>query len=225
MATEALIQIGPGDSNGERNAHAGERDLRRQIANGLFYTHVRLSQGTNKTLEASAFLYSLIELLTEKGLITIQELDERKKTVGERLAAQLKEKGLGVMLQDPEEDKYGFQGEVKIDCASRLHLCHAACCGLRFALSKQDIHEGVVHWDLGHPYLIAQDGDGYCIHLERSTCRCTVRDHRPVPCRAYDCRNDKRIWNDFENQIVNPNIQRSDWPQGENSANGNERAA
>src|SRR5215472_12078693 len=160
-------------------------ELRQQVAEGLFYTHVRLSQGTNKTLEASAFLYSLIELLNEKGLITIQELDQRKKAVGERLAAQLKEKGLGVMLQDPEEDKYSFQGEVKIDCGSRLHLCHAACCRLRFALSKQDIYEGVVQWDLGHPYLIAQGKDGYCTHMERGNCRCTVREQRPVPCRAY----------------------------------------
>ena len=81
-------------------------DLRRQVADGLFYTHVRLSQGTNKTLETSAFLYALIELLSEQGLISVEELDKRKKEVGERLVAQLEEKGLGVMLQDPDEDKY-----------------------------------------------------------------------------------------------------------------------
>jgi len=204
----------------EENGPAGTApvqppDLRQQVAEGLFYTHMRLSQGTNKTLEVSAFLYSLVELLNEKGLISIQELDERKNAVGERLAAQFKQNGLGVMLQDPEEDKYTFQGEARIDCENRVHLCHASCCRLRFALSKQDVYEGVVKWDLGHPYMIAHDKDGYCTHMERGTCHCTIRNQRPVPCRGYDCRNDKRIWLDFENKIVNPDINRPDWPQCE----------
>ena len=202
-----------------------ERDLRQEIAEGLFYVHTRLSQNTNRALEASSFLYALIETLEEKGLITIQELDDRKKVVGERLAAQLKEKGMGVMLQDLVEDKYAFEGEAKIDCENRLHLCHASCCRLRFALSKQDIYEGVIQWDLGHPYLIAQDKDGYCTHFERSDCRCTVREKRPVPCRGYDCRNDKRIWIDFEKGIVNPNINRADWPSCEASAENKETTA
>ncbi len=190
-------------------------DLRQEVCDGLFYTHVRLSQSTNKTLENSAFLYGLIELLNEKGIISTDELDERKKVVGERLIAQLKEKGLGVMLQDPEEDKYTFREEVRIDCENRVHLCKATCCRLKFALSKQDVHEGIVRWDLGQPYMIAHDKDHYCTHMERGTCRCTVRENRPLPCRGYDCRDDKRIWLDFENKIVNPNINREDWPQCE----------
>jgi len=193
-------------------------DLRQEVAEGLFYTHLRLSQSTNKTLESSAFLYGLIELLSERGLISIEELDERKKVVAERLVAQLKENGIGVILQDEEEDKYSFQKEAKIDCENRVHYCHATCCRLKFALSKQDIFEGVIKWDLGKPYLIAQDKDGFCTHFERSTCRCTVREHRPVPCRGYDCSKDKRIWLDFENKIVNPNIHRADWPQCEVAA-------
>jgi Fe-S-cluster containining protein len=209
----------PAESNGRA------RDLRQEVAEGLFYTHTRLSQSTNKILEASAFLYAAIEVLSDKGLISIQELDERKKSVGERLTAQLKEKGLGVMLQDPEEDKYAFKGEVEIDCESRIPFCHATCCRLRFALSKQDVYEGLIKWDLGRPYLIAHDNDGYCTHFERGTCHCTVREKRPVPCRGYDCRNDKRIWIDFENKIVNPNINRADWPQCEVAAEEKETAA
>lgn len=188
---------------------------RREVADGLFYTHVRISQNTNKTLENSAFLYGLIELLDEKGLIITRELDERKKEVGERLIDQWKKQGLGVMLQDREEDKYTFQGEVKIDCAERVQFCRAACCRLNFALSRQDIEEGTIKWDLAHPYMIAHGNDGYCAHMERDSCRCTVRERRPLPCRGYDCRQDKRIWLDFENKVVNPNIHREDWPLGE----------
>ena len=188
------------------------RDLRQEVAEGLLYTHSRLNANTAKTLEAASFLYGLVELLNERGLITIEELDERKGAVAQRLAAQLGAQGTGVMLQDPEYDKYAFEGEAQIDCASRLHLCHAACCRLPFALSKQDVREGVIRWDLGQPYLIAQGDDGYCCHLDRGTCRCTVREHRPVPCRAYDCRQDQRIWLDFERMVPNPAIVRDDWP-------------
>ena len=31
---------------------------------------------------------------------------------------------------------------------------------------------------------------------------------RPVACRAYDCRNEKRIWVDFEKKLVNPNLEK-----------------
>ncbi len=190
-----------------------QRDLRQEVTEGLLYTHSRLNANTGKTLEAASFLYALVELLNEQGLITIEELDERKQMVGKRLAAQLSEQGQGVMLQNPEYDKYTFQGEAKIDCANRIHLCHAACCRLPFALSKQEVREGIVHWDLGQPYLIAQGEDGYCCHLDRATRCCTVREHRPVPCRAFDCRGDKRIWLDFENMIPHPDIDRPDWPR------------
>jgi hypothetical protein len=40
-----------------------------------------------------------------------------------------------------------------------------------------------------------------------------VHEHRPVPCRAYDCRKDNKIWLDFEKKIINPDILRDDWPR------------
>jgi Putative zinc- or iron-chelating domain len=188
-------------------------DLRQDVAEGLLYTHSRLNANTSKTLEAASFLYALIELLSERGLIAVEELDERKRVVGQRLAKQFSDKGMGVMLQEPEYDKYTFQGGVKIDCENRIHLCKAACCRLPFALSKQDVREGIVRWDLGQPYLIDQGKDGSCVHLERGSCQCSIYAHRPVPCRGYDCRNDGRIWLDFEKKLPNPAIDRPDWPQ------------
>jgi hypothetical protein len=183
------------------------------VAEGFLYAHARLSENTKATLEAASFLYSLIELLNEKGLISIEELDERKREVAQRLAQKNQEKGVGVLLQEPEYDKYTFAGGVRIDCENRVQFCKAACCRLPFALSKQDIHEGVVHWDLGQPYIIAQDAAGYCTHLDRGCHRCTVHAHRPVPCRAYDCRKDNKIWLDFENKVINPEILKDDWPR------------
>ena len=62
-------------------------------------------------------------------------------------------------------------------------------------------------WDLAHPYLIARGADGYCRHFERERCRCTIYQHRPVPCRGYDCRNDTRIWADFEHKVVSTELE------------------
>ena len=198
--------------NDRRNSVNYAHDLRHQIVQGLLYTHSRLNANTSRTLEATSFLYALIELLEEKGLITIAELDERKRVVGQRLVDRLRQSGNGVLLQEPEYEKYTFEQAVEIDCENRIHLCKAACCRLPFALSKQDIHEGVVHWDLGQPYLIEQGEDGYCNHMARDTCHCTIYSHRPVPCRAFDCRKDTRIWLDFDQRIPNPALAQPDWP-------------
>ena len=182
-------------------------ELRKEMVSGLLYTHSRANSNTNRLLETASFLYALVEILAEKELVNIVELDERKKIVGERLQKRFLGKGMGVAIQEPEQDKYTFQEkEVRIDCENRIHLCKAACCRLSFPLSMQDIDEGVIKWDLRSPYLIAQDADGYCQHMEKNTCRCTVYENRPIPCRAYDCRNDQRIWLDFENKVVNPDI-------------------
>jgi hypothetical protein len=190
----------------------GTEKLRQELSDGLLYIHSRLSENTQSTLEAAAFLYALIELLNERGLVSIEQLDERKAEVAKRLAKKNSSAGIGVLLQEPEYDKYNFENEAKIDCENRVHLCKAACCRLPFALSKQDIREGIVNWDLGQPYMIAQEKDGYCVHLDRGCQRCTIREHRPVPCRGYDCRKDKRIWLDFEQKKINPEILRADWP-------------
>jgi len=117
-------------------------------------------------------------------------------------------KGMGVVLQEPEQDKYAFAAEAQVDCENRVHLCKAACCRMLFPLSRQDIAERIVMWDLEAPYLIAQTEDGWCRHLDRAACKCTVREHRPIPCRAYECRNDPRIWSDFANYTINPDLDR-----------------
>ena len=196
----------------ERNDAINGGNLRHQIADGLLYTHSRLNANQRKTLEAASFLYALVELLSERGLITIDELDARKEVVVQRLTEQLRREGSGAMFQDPEYDKYNFEHAAEFDCAGRVHLCHATCCRLPFALSHQDVREGIVHWNLGQPYVIDQDGDGYCSHMDRDTCGCTIYANRPVPCRGFDCRNDRRIWLDFEGRVPNPAIEQPDWP-------------
>jgi hypothetical protein len=183
-------------------------ELRNEVTGGLLYCHSRDNANTSKLLETSSFLYALVELLAEEGLVDVAALDDRKRVVAARLVDRFLDKGMGVALQEGEEDKYAFSGTVTIDCESRLHLCKAACCRMSFALSRQDVEEGKIKWDLGRPYVIAQDKAGYCRHIDCETKHCTVREHRPLPCRGYDCRKDRRVWVDFEQRIVNPDLDR-----------------
>lgn len=130
---------------------------------GFCTATISLGANTGKALEASSFLYALTELLIKRGVITEKELNERKIVVAKRLM---------------END------DIRIDCEERKHLCKAACCKMSFALSRQDIEECIVKWDLGHPYMIAKDENRYCAHLEKTGCACSIWKNRPVPCRA-----------------------------------------
>jgi Fe-S-cluster containining protein len=92
-----------------------------------------------------------------------------------------------------------------IPCAELIPLCHARCCSLSFALSTEDLDEGVVRWDYGQPYLIRQrESDGYCVHNHPDSRGCTVHASRPRVCRSYDCRKDARVWIDYEQRIPAP---------------------
>jgi Fe-S-cluster containining protein len=183
-------------------------DIHNELAGGLLYTHMRINANTAKALEVASFLYALIELLNEKGLLSIEELDERKKQVAERLVKKFTESGIGLMYQDPEYDKYTFENEADVDCQSRLDTCRAICCKLPFALSKQDVEEGIIRWDFTRPYLIAHGDDGYCVHLDRETYMCAQREHRTVPCRGFDCKDNERwqVWLDYDKKIINPEL-------------------
>jgi len=102
-------------------------------------------------------------------------------------------------------DKYALKDLPQIDCETRIPLCRGRCCKLHFSLSFQDLTENVVKWDYARPYRILQRvTDGYCVHNDPDTKGCGVYDNRPAICRTYDCREDSRIWLDFEKRIPAP---------------------
>lgn len=183
------------------------------LCSGLLYIHARINDNTKKVLDSASFLFALVELLDEKGFIAIEDLDARKKGVAARLLKKFSESCIGLVYQDPEYDKYTFKQAAEVDCRGKLDTCKAACCRIPFALSRQDVDEGVIRWNFGRPYLIAHDADGYCVHLDRNTYRCSVHEYRPVPCRGFDCSKDKRIWEKFKTSGLNPDVRREDWPQ------------
>jgi Fe-S-cluster containining protein len=209
MREKSILQDAPKLLSGGSRIH---RDLFSklydQLAQGVIYCHTRINDNTKKSLEAASFTYALIELLVEKGLITIDALDARKKEVADRLVERFTQSGLGLLYQDPEYDKYAFDQEAEVDCGTCLDTCRAICCKFPFALSRQDVEEGIVRWEFRRPYLIAHDADGYCVHLDRTTYQCSVHSHRPVPCRGFDCRNSDRwkVWNDGDQRQLNSEL-------------------
>jgi len=186
----------------KNNGHQIETE---EILDGFLYSYRQLDTNATKLYEASANLYSLIELLVAKGIIGVEELDQRKKAVENRLNNSFKEAGIGVRVQNAKIDKYNLKEGAEIDCENRKHICRAACCTFAYALSLQDIREGI-RWSLGKPFMNAKEADGYCVHLNRDTLTCSIYERRPAVCRQYSCRNDQRVWLDFDKMIINPDV-------------------
>jgi Fe-S-cluster containining protein len=183
-----------------------DRALTRQIELGFMFSHSVMSETSRQVIAASTAAFALSELLIEQGLIDRDLFQARLETVRSTLLQQIEQSGLGLFVNEQHQDKYQLTELPQINCAERLHLCHAACCTLRFPLARQDVEEGAVRWDFGRPYWNLVSASGYCTHCDTNGHRCTIYDQRPATCRVYDCREDKRIWQDFEQMIISPEL-------------------
>lgn len=181
--------------------------LEHDLARGLFAAHAAIGSVGADIHVLVTHLYALTEVLIQRGVLSLHELDERKAALAPQMSAHMREKWIGARMLAAEDDKYDAKHTVHIDCAARVHLCKAACCRFGFHLSRQDVEEAVVKWDVGRPYHIRQDPQtGYCVHHDGASRACRVHAQRPLTCRVYDCRNDARVWTDFERRIPNPSL-------------------
>jgi Fe-S-cluster containining protein len=171
-----------------------------EIERGLRFSHVMMSVNSDQGNEAVAYVQALADVLVEKGILTHEELEKPLERAREEIAQIVMPR---VRLMDIG-DKYTDTNAVDIDCASLIHLCRGRCCSFKFFLTKQDLDEGAARWDYGNPYWIKQARDGYCVHSDVQTRACTIHAKRPHVCRQFDCRQDKRIWIDFERRIPAP---------------------
>ncbi|MBV8761357.1 MAG: YkgJ family cysteine cluster protein [Deltaproteobacteria bacterium] len=157
------------------------RDLLLQLAARVIALTEELDRRGDGTLEKA------VDALVPEALVQI-----RKADLGHR-----------VQLASPE-DKYTATPSTP-PCDELMPICQARCCkAFTFALSTQDLDEGVIRFDYGRPYRIRKRDDGYCVHNDPTTHACTAHAHRPAVCRTYDCRTDKRVWADFENRVLAP---------------------
>jgi hypothetical protein len=149
--------------------------------------------------DLGATLKALVETLIASGALEPERFERRRKQTLDTAVERLHTRPA---VQFGEAvDKYALEDLPQIDCAERLPICQARCCKFTVCLSAQDLDDKVFNWDYAKPYQIRKKEDGYCAHSEAETHRCSVYGHRPATCRTYDCRNDRRIWIDFERRI------------------------
>ena len=175
--------------------------LQRQVERGSLFTHTALSDLAQRTYETESLVLGLVDVLL--GRCVIEELEV--SAAARRVRAAMDERGdaigpgLALRIDDPEAG----DAVTPVDCAGRMHVCHAVCCKLQFALSAAEVEAGKVKWDLGRPYIIRHEPDGGCTHCDRESGACTVYADRPGVCRTYSCAGDARIWKDFDAMILN----------------------
>jgi Fe-S-cluster containining protein len=175
---------------------AGAVELQRAITR----LNAARERGDADLAELKGRVNELLRLLTAKGV-----LNENHSMLIDKMGSRVMEQSLGqprIRLRQ-YVDKY-TAAVASVDCPSLFPLCHGRCCGFSFELTTQDLDEGKIRFEITEPYLIRQELDGYCTHLDRKTLGCGVYEHRPLPCRTYDCRQDPRVWIDFDKRIPAP---------------------
>ncbi len=179
-----------------------EEPITTDLKDSLRFVHTMAMQTRFMGLDVRVKAQALVEELVAGGHLDLLSFEERRGQISERERPRF-EKQSHVQLAEAV-DKYTLQDLPEIDCISRLPLCKARCCALNFSLSVQDLNEGVVEWSYAAPYQIRQRKDGYCVHCAQEGIGCTIYAQRPAVCRGYSCREDKRIWQDFEARLPAP---------------------
>ncbi|HET6950982.1 MAG TPA: hypothetical protein VFI47_11435 [Acidimicrobiales bacterium] len=186
-------------------------EMERQLRHASYFVQASLEQHGRLTTKLDVYLTSLIGLLLDRRVIDTDALAKAVEANREEQAAEARAKyetdgklpawpTVMVRTDDPDDP---LSPEVEVDCAARMHICKAVCCTLPFPLSAAEVEAGDVRWDLGHPYVIRHDAQGYCVHNERPGGGCNIYDKRPGVCRSYSCAHDDRIWKDFDNMVLN----------------------
>ena len=174
--------------------------LRSELEEALrFLNHTTLANRL-ASADVTATLTALIETLVAHGVLPTAEYERRRQRALDAQKVLLEE--LPEVKFGEAVDKYALKDLPDIDCAAIMPVCKARCCTLTVYCSAQDLDERVVNWDYSRPYQIRKRDDNYCAHSEPETRRCGIYERRPAICRTYDCRDDKRIWSDFEKRIL-----------------------
>lgn len=189
--------------HGSKPKHAAV--TREELERALRHMNALVADLRDDLLALAAQVVTLTRQLERKGLASEDEvLDELPATLEEVRRADAEPDSLRPVLGPCQVDKYQ-EPSPPVPCQELLPICHGCCCRLHFPLSTQDLNECVTRWDYIRPYLILQrKSDGRCAHNQPEDGRCGIYEHRPAPCRIYDCREDSRIWTDFEKRILAP---------------------
>jgi Putative zinc- or iron-chelating domain len=189
----------------EEVARAPLAELERQVERGSMFTQAVFQKSFTRLSTLEAVVWELVETLVDKEVVAVAELPgavaARVELEARSDAAEpstLPWPAVAIRV-DPEEPKISEP----VDCAARISICQGVCCRLKFALTQEEVERGRVKWDIGHPYVIRQDSDGYCTHNDAGSHGCSIYAERPRLCRDYSCQGDARIWTDFDAMVLN----------------------
>jgi len=176
--------------------------LARQVERGGVRTQTLFNRTFERLSEVETILLGLLDVLLERKIVTEAEIEPAVRRIEEEVAtrADLAPQAVALRVDSPAA---AARPEVFVDCAARMHVCHAVCCKLAVKLDAEEVEAGRLRWDLGRPYYLRKEADGRCTHQDRSTGGCGVYADRPKPCRQYSCANDRRIWKDFDGMVLN----------------------
>ena len=177
--------------------------LERQLIRSSHFTQAVMDKLVARLARAEASIGELVELLQAGGILADEDPEPSEPVTQDDdeeapRAVPTSWPGIafGAEPQEPEEPG-------PVDCAARMHICHAVCCKLNFALTPSEVEAGTAKFDLGFPYMIRHESNGYCSHNDTATGRCGIYADRPGVCRRYNCANDTRIWKDFDKMELN----------------------
>jgi Fe-S-cluster containining protein len=195
-------------------------ELQRQVERGSLFMHASFDRIAGRATDIDGRLHDLIEVLCNKGVLDGGDFEPDPAPTAEAPTEAGSEAATPPEPAEPEADPAqpppvqwpaialrGEAGQAKprqeVNCAERMHVCHAVCCKLNFPLTAGEVDAGKVRFDLGFPYMIRHDVDGYCTHNNRETGFCGVYADRPGICGQYSCAGDTRIWKDFDAMELN----------------------
>lgn len=189
-------------------------EIEHQMVRSSLFTQASIDRLTVRLQEAETFVNELVDVLRAREVLQPEDLSEPVPdataepppdtpgiTVPGGQPGQFLGQGWPAVAF--RQDSPGLEPGPPVNCAERLHVCHAVCCRLNFALTLEEVDAGKVKWDLGYPFLLRHAPGGMCVHNEQGTLACTVYHDRPGVCRRYSCVNDTRIWKDFEAMELN----------------------
>ena len=109
-----------------------------QVERGSLFTHTALSETAERVTEVETFLYGLIDVLVANNVIDQDALGQAAAAIRGQLDQQGETLSPGGPLRvDTEVPADVF---VPVNCAERMHVCHAICCRLlRSAPLRSDL--------------------------------------------------------------------------------------